>query len=104
MEELVGKKSEEIINFSSLKELLEKKELKIPSYDTPQFEESLYIKRRLKTPFDCHLKEEVARRINITVTKLGEECFISPEGHIEWFVKDKRQLDIWEKIIDVVNK
>ena len=67
-------------------------------------EESLFIKRRVKSPIDGHFENEIARSLDCTVAKLREECRITPEGQIEWLVQDKRQHEIWEKIKNAMNK
>jgi hypothetical protein len=103
--ELVGDQPDQVIDFSSLKELLlDKKEIKIPSNVTSRFEESLFIKRRVKSPIDSHIEDEIAKSLDCTVAKLREECRITPEGHIEWLVQNKRQHEIWEKMKNATNK
>jgi|688.fasta_scaffold392821_2 hypothetical protein len=58
--DLVAEKPEEVIDFRSIKELLfEEKEIKIPSFNTSNFE--LYITRKLRFPFDGQFE-------------VGEEC------------------------------
>nr|CAH0106812.1 unnamed protein product [Daphnia galeata] len=97
--ELVGDQPDQVIDFISMKELLlDKKEIKIPSNVTSRFEESLFIKRRVKSPIDSHIEDEIAKSLDCTVTKLREECRITPEGHIEWLVQNKRQHEIWENM------
>nr|CAH0106736.1 unnamed protein product [Daphnia galeata] len=81
---------EELLNLAEEK-LNEEKSIKIPSCDICQFEQSLYIKRRLRFPFDGQFE-------------LGGECRISPDGHIEWFVKKKERKEVWKKIMDKITK
>nr|CAH0106737.1 unnamed protein product [Daphnia galeata] len=82
--DLVGDKPEEVIDFRSIEELLsEEKEIKIPSFNTSTSE--LYIKRKLRFPFDDQFE-------------LGGECRISPDGHIEWFVEKENRQRVWKKI------
>nr|CAH0106811.1 unnamed protein product [Daphnia galeata] len=103
--ELVGDQPDQVIDFISMKELLlDKKEIKIPSNVTSRFEESLFIKRRVKSPIDSHIEDEIAKSLDCTVAKLREECRITPEGHIEWLVQNKRQQEIWEKMKNATNK
>ncbi|EFX87170.1 hypothetical protein DAPPUDRAFT_97425 [Daphnia pulex] len=83
---LIGYKPEEIIDFTSIKELLfEEKEIKITSFNTATFEQSLYVKRRLRLPF-------------VSQWELGGECKISSYGHIEWLVEKEKRKEVWEKI------
>ncbi|EFX78238.1 hypothetical protein DAPPUDRAFT_320728 [Daphnia pulex] len=87
---LIGHKPEEIIDFSSIKELLfEEKEIKIPSLNASTFEQSLYVKRTLRLPFKNQFE-------------LGGECRISPDGHIEWLVEKEKRKEIWKKIMNGV--
>ena len=75
--DLVGGKPDEVIDFRSIEELLsEEKEIKIPSFNTSNFE--IYIKRKLIFPFDDQFE-------------LGGECRISADGHIQWFVKKEER-------------
>ncbi len=91
--DLVGNQPEEVIDFSSMKELLfTEKEVKIPSFNTPNFEETVYLKRRLQFPFENQFE-------------LGGECRISSDGHIEWLVEKEKREAIWKKIMnDVTNQ
>jgi hypothetical protein len=91
--DLIGGKPEEIIDINSIKELTQfEKELIIPSFDdTTNFDEHIYIKRQLKFPIYHKLESEIA-----------ESCRIHPDGHIEWLFDDKRQKEIWDKIINVI--
>ncbi|XP_046643234.1 uncharacterized protein LOC124328494 [Daphnia pulicaria] len=83
---LIGYKPEEMIDFTSIKELLfEEKEIKIPSFNASTFEQSLYVKRTLRFPFENQWD-------------LGGECKISPDGHIEWLVEKEKRKEVWEKI------
>ncbi|XP_046457675.1 uncharacterized protein LOC124204626 [Daphnia pulex] len=87
---LIGPKPEEIIDFSSIKELLfEEKEIKIPSLNASTFEQSLYVKRTLRFPFKNQFE-------------LGGECRINSDGHIEWLVEKEKRKEIWKKIMNGV--
>ena len=59
---------EELLHLAEEK-LNEEKSIKIPSCDTPRFEQSLYIKRKMRFPFDGQFE-------------LDGKCKISPDGHI----------------------
>ncbi|XP_046457679.1 uncharacterized protein LOC124204628 [Daphnia pulex] len=88
--DLVGDKPEELINFSSTNELLlAENEVKIPSFSTSTFEQSLYVKRTLRFPFENQFE-------------LGGECRISSDGHIEWLVlvETEKRKEIWKKIMN----
>ncbi|EFX78233.1 hypothetical protein DAPPUDRAFT_320734 [Daphnia pulex] len=86
--DLVGDQPEEVIDFSSTKELLlAENEIQIPSFNTSTFEQSLYVKRRLKFPFENQFE-------------LGGECRINSVGHIEWLVGKEKQKEVWEKIMN----
>jgi hypothetical protein len=90
VENLIGCKPEEEIDFSSIKELLfEENEIKIPSFNTSNFEQSLYVKRRLRFPFKNQFE-------------LGGECRISPDGHIQWLVEKEKRKEVWEKILSEI--
>ncbi len=81
------------------------RELIIPSFDdTTHFDEQMYIKRKLKFPFHDKFEDEIAKRLDCSVTQLRGECRIQPDGHIEWHVEAKRQEEIWEKILDVASQ
>ncbi len=86
VEDLIGEKPEEVIDYSSIRELLlEEKEIKIPSFNTSTFEKSLYIKRKLLFPFKNQWE-------------IGRECRISEDGHIEWLVEKEKRKEVWDKI------
>jgi hypothetical protein len=87
--DLVGDKPEEVIDFRSIEELLSnEKEIKIPSFNTSNFE--FYIKRRLRFPFDDQFE-------------LDRECRISSDGHIEWLIEKEERKRVWEKIKDEIS-
>jgi hypothetical protein len=104
--DLIGDKLEEVIDINSIKELTQLgRELIIPSFDdTTHFDEQMYIKRKLKFPFYDKFEDEIAKRLECSVTQLRGECSIRQDGHIEWLVDDKRQKEIWDKILDVANQ
>ncbi|EFX78234.1 hypothetical protein DAPPUDRAFT_246627 [Daphnia pulex] len=86
--DLVGDQPEEVMDFNSMKELLlAENEIQIPSFNTSTFEQSLYVKRRLKFPFENQFE-------------LGGECRINSVGHIEWLVGKEKQKEVWEKIMN----
>ncbi|XP_046643205.1 uncharacterized protein LOC124328476 [Daphnia pulicaria] len=88
VEDLVGDKPEEVIDFNSMKELLlAENEVKIPSFKTSNFDQSLYVERTLRFPFENQFE-------------LGGEYRISPQGHIEWLVEKSKQKEVWEKIMN----
>ena len=91
--DLIGDKPEEVIDINSIKELTQfGRELIIPSFDdTNSFDEHMYIKRQLKFPINDKFESEIA-----------ESCKIRPDGHIEWLVEDKRQKEIFDKIVNVI--
>jgi hypothetical protein len=55
------------------------------------FEESLYIKRRLRIPFDSQFETELADRLDCSLNQLRGEFKICSNGRIKWPVKEKRQ-------------
>jgi hypothetical protein len=104
--DLIGDKPEEVIDINSIKELTQfGGKLIIPSFDdTTHFDEQMYIKRKLKFPFHDKFEDEIAKRLDCSVTLLREEeCRIRPDGRIEWLVEDKRKKEIWERIVNVAN-
>jgi hypothetical protein len=86
--DLVGDEPEESMDFNSMMELLfEEKKVKIPSFNTSTFEETLYVKRALRFPFENQFE-------------LSGECRINSDGHIEWLVEKKKRKEIWKKIMN----
>jgi hypothetical protein len=105
--DLIGDKPEEVIDINSIKELTQfGGKFVIPSFDyTTHFDEQMYIQRKLKFPFHDKFEDEIAKRLDCSVTLLREEeCRIRPDGHIEWLVENKREKETWKKIANVANQ
>ncbi|XP_057373312.1 uncharacterized protein LOC130694261 [Daphnia carinata] len=100
VKDLVGTKPEELLSIHSIDELLRSKEgeIKIPSFGSSHFEESLYIKRRVKLAFNEHFIADLANRLRCTKEQLNGECRITSQGQIKWLVDGQRRKQIWENI------
>jgi REP element-mobilizing transposase RayT len=82
---------EELLHLAEEK-LNEEKSIKIPSCDTSRFEQSLYIKRKKRFPFNGQFE-------------LGGKCKISQEGHIEWLViNEEKKKEAWKEVMGLINQ
>jgi hypothetical protein len=97
--DLIGKKGDnmldKLISCFAIEELLnlaEEKSIKIPSYDTSRSEQSLYINRKLRFPFDGQFE-------------FRGKCRISSEGHIKWLVENEElKKEAWKEVMGLTNQ
>ena len=92
---------EDVIDLASMKELMEGKEVTIPSFSTSRFDPSLYVERNLSfsAPFDDKFWDDLSTDLGCKTQQLKREIQIDSNGKIEWLVDDERKLKIWGEIL-----
>ena len=102
-----------LIDLISMQDFIMKgKEIIVPSFNTPCFEKSLYIRRKLKTPFPADdvnfdkFLSELSEDLQCDWEFIEQDCNFSKQGKIEWDsgVFDFRQSEIWEKTKNILKK
>ncbi len=94
-----------VIDFSSIEELIKTSTIKIPKCSSARFEPELYVERQLEFPWKNSFYDPLVKSLKCTKDELQKECTVDSRGYIHWLTaEDSRKKEIWEQMKNILGK